>query len=456
MPEFDYDLLILGGGGSAGFTAATTALKTGARVAMVESGRLGGLCILAGCMPSKTLLHHAAEATEAPDKRLPYSEVLARKIGVVDYLAGSREKVVAAKLEQGLVLLRGRAVFRGPHTLEVDGKAVTAEKLIIATGSAWHVPELPGLAESGYILSRDLMDLPALPESIIVLGGGAIAVELGQYLVRMGVKTSLLQRSDHLLSSENPEAGRLIAAALKRDGAGVETGCQVLSVEKSPGGKTVRFSQGGQEKSAEAKEILVALGRRPNSDGLGLGGAGVETKRGAVLVDRFMATSQPHIFAAGDVTGINMVVNLAINQGRAAGYNATHPEAMREVNDAVIPQAVFTDPQFAKVGLSARELEDRGRPFVEASYPLSGLGVSRTYPHPPEGFVAMRAEPKTGLILGAEMVAPEASLMIHDIAVALKLKGTAFDLADIPYVHPCLSEVTNMCAMKLAKKAKAG
>ena len=457
MPEYDYDVLIMGGGGSAGFTAATTAMKTGAKVAMVESGRLGGLCILAGCMPSKTLLHHAAEAREAPQSPgLSYPEVHGTKIRVVDYLAGSREEAVAAKESKGLAVLRGRAVFAGPNTLEVDGKPVSAAKIVVATGSTWNVPDLPGLEETGYILSEDLMDLPALPASMIVLGGGAIAVELGQYLARMGVKTSIVQRSGHLLSGESPEAGRLIAASLENDGARVETGCRVVLVEQSPGGKTVRFERDGRESSLEAEEILLALGRRPNTDGLGLENAGVDTDRGAVKVDRFMATSQKHIFAAGDVTGINMVVNLAINQGKTAGHNATHSEAMQEVNDAVIPQAVFTDPQFAKVGLSAKQLEEQGRAFVQATYKLSDMGVSRTYPHPPEGFVTMRAEPGSGLILGADMLAPEASLMIHDIAVALKLKGTAFDLADIPYVHPCLSEVTNMCAMKLARKAKKG
>ena len=457
MPQFDYDVLIMGGGGSAGFTAATTAMKSGARTAMVEAGRLGGLCILAGCMPSKTLLHHAAEAKEAPKgEAFTYPEVLARKIAVVDYLAGSREKAVRAKQEQGLTVLRGKAEFLDPHTLLVDGKAVSAAKIVIATGSAWNVPDIPGLVQSGYILGEDLMDLPALPKSMIVLGGGAIAAELGQYLARMGVKTSLIQRSGHLLSNEAPEAGRLIAASLERDGAKVETGCRVVSVEKGPSGKTLHFEQNGEKRSVEAEEILVALGRRPNTDGLALEKAGVETERGAVKVDRFMAAGWPHIFAAGDVTGVNMVVNLAISQGRTAGFNATHPDAMQEVNDAVIPQAVFTDPQMAKVGLSAGQLEEQGRPFVEAVYQLSDVAVSRTYPRPPEGFAAMRAEPKTGLLLGAEIVAPEASLMIHDVAVALKLKGTAFDLAGIPFVHPCLSEVLSMCAMRLAGMVKKG
>ena len=190
-------------------------------------------------------------------------------------------------------------------------------------------------------------------------------------------------------------------------------------------------------------------------DGLGLEAAGVELVRGAIKVDDQMRTNLPSIFAAGDVTGVNMVVNLAIMQGEVAGYNATH-EAYRTIDDRILPRAVYTEPQFARVGLNQAECEKAGLDFAEASMELGGIGVARTYPQPLPGFMTMRAAKKDGTILGADIVAPEASLMIHEVAVAMKLGGTPGDIADIPYAHPCLAELVNFTAHSLAGKLRKG
>jgi|Deesub1362A_J573_1020465.scaffolds.fasta_scaffold03028_1 pyruvate/2-oxoglutarate dehydrogenase complex dihydrolipoamide dehydrogenase (E3) component len=453
MPPYDYDVLIIGGGGSGGFTAATTALKSGARVAMIEAGRLGGLCILAGCMPSKTLLHHAAQLKgQGPAARRHHPAVMARKRTVVEFLAGKREEAVAAKQKQGLVVIPGRARLADPHTVEVEGRRITADKIVVATGSVEMVPPLEGLRQCGYLDSRSLLELDELPESVVVLGGGALALEMAQYLVRMGVETTIVQRSPHLLSSEAPEVGQTLAEALAAEGARIYTDTALERIERDQTGcREVHFRHQGRPTQVSAQAVLLALGRRPNTAGLGLEGAGVELERGAVAVNRFMQTSQPHIFAAGDVTGVRMVVNLAVLQGEIAGHNATHPQAMREIDDRVLPQAVYTDPQFARVGLSRAECEQKGLDFAEATYKLSGLGVTRTYPQEPRGFMTMRAERKSRRILGAEIVAPEASLLIHEVAVAMQLDATPDDIAAIPYAHPCLSELVNLCAGRLAR-----
>jgi pyruvate/2-oxoglutarate dehydrogenase complex dihydrolipoamide dehydrogenase (E3) component len=452
MSQFDYDFFIIGGGGSAGFTAATTALKQKVKVGMVEEARLGGLCILAGCMPSKTLLHAAARAKAGGGGHpSDHAAIIQRKRSVVDYLAGSRVDAVEAKRKLGLEVLSGRAVFSDDHTVLIDGKPVTAAKFMIATGSREFVPDLPGLAEAGFLTSNSLMDSNDLPESLIVLGGGAISLELAQYALRMGVKVSLIQRSAHLLSKEDPRIGTLLEQALADEGAQIFTGTELLKVESAGGMKTVHFNHQGKPRSLTAAEILLALGRVPNSENLGLEKAGVDTQRGAVKVNRRMQTSQPHIFAGGDVTGVNMVVNLAVLHGETAGYNATH-EQMREVDDAVLPRAVFTDPQMARVGLNAAEAKQAGLDFLEADYDLSGMGTAKTYAEPPRGILLIRARTDDGRLIGAELVAPEASLMIHDVAVALKLGGTARDLASIPYIHPSLAEVTTFAAGRLAAK----
>ena len=452
MSGYDFDVLIIGGGGSGGFTAATTALKTGARVGMVESGRLGGLCILAGCMPSKALLHDAALISEqglSGDEQYP--RVLERKRSVVEYLAGKRVEAVRAKEKQGLKVISGRACFADPHTLEIDGNRLTGEKIVVASGSTEIIPPVPGLAEVGFLDSAGFMDMPELPASLVVLGGGTMALELGQYAARMGVKTVMIQRSSHLLSKEAPQVGDTLKEVLESEGVRVFTDTELVRFAAGPQGKTVVFKHQGKENSVVAQEVLLALGRRANTDGLNLDAAGVALERGAVKVDRFMRTSAEHIFAAGDVTGVNMVLNLAVLQGEIAGYNATHEE-MKEIDDAVLPRAVFTDPQFARVGLNRREAEAAGLKFVEADYPLETMGVARTYAKPLKGFMAMRASLPDGRIIGAEIVAPEASLLIHDTAVAMKVGGSPKDLAELPYIHPCLSELTNLCAGRLARK----
>ena len=454
MTDYDLDLLVIGGGGSGGFTAATTAMKSGARVGMVEMGRLGGLCILAGCMPTKSLLHSAADLKARGESgRQAYPQVAARMRATVEYLAGHREDAVAAKLAQGLILHQGRARFRDSHTVEVDDKPISAAAVVVATGSTERIPELPGLEQVGFLTSDDWLQLETLPSSLIVLGGGNVALELAQYAARMGVKTTILQRSGHLLSKEAPQVGGLLAEVLGAEGVEIFTDTELIEAALDPAGKAVRFKHQGGEQSVAAQEILVALGRRAQVDDLGLEAAGVELARGAIKVDRQMRTSAPHIFAAGDVTGVNMVVNLAIVQGEVAGYNATHDQP-REIDDAVLPRAVFTDPQFARVGLNGAECQRAGLEFVETSMELGGIGVARTYPQPLKGFMAMRAGKEDGKILGAEIVAPHASLMIHEVAVAMKLGGAPADIADIPYAHPCLSELVNFTAYRLAGKMR--
>ncbi|MBI5523019.1 MAG: NAD(P)/FAD-dependent oxidoreductase [Desulfarculus sp.] len=456
MSGHDLDVLVIGGGGSGGFTAATTALKSGARVGMVEAGRLGGLCILAGCMPSKTLLHGAALFKEmgVPGARA-YPRLLALKRAVVEHLAGGRQRAVAEKEAQGLTLYRGQAVLVDPHTVQVEGRRLSAGSIIIATGSREVWPPLPGIEGAGCLVAEEFMDLPELPGSLVVLGGGAIACELAQYAARMGVATTLVQRGERLLSQETPRVGQVIQEALEADGARVFTSTELVAVEAGPEGKTVRFKQDGAAQSAQAQAVLLALGRRPNIQGLGLEAAGVAVENGAPKVDRFMRTSVGHIYAAGDVTGQALVVNLAVLQGQIAGYNATHPEP-RAIDDRVLPRAVFTDPQVARVGLSAAQARQAGVEFLEVEMDLAGLGVARTYPQELRGFLALRAERMSGRILGAELVAPEASLMIHDLAVAMKLGGTAQDLAEVPYIHPCLAEITNYAAERLAHMLRRG
>lgn len=456
MSGYDLDVLVIGGGGSAGFTAATTAMKSGGRVGMTEAGRIGGLCILAGCMPSKALLHSAAEVWQ---KRVAgvaaYPEVRRYVRGLVDFLADGREQAVAGREERGLKVYRGKTSFVDAHTVQVEDERLSAASLVIATGSREILPRVPGLATSGFLTSHGFMSLEQLPESLIVLGGGAMALELAQFALRMGAAVTIIQRSEHLVSGEDPRLGHILADALSAEGATIYTGTSLSEVSRDGDQVVVRFEHHGQEHIAQAQALLLALGRRSNTSGLNLEAVGVELGAGgAVMVDEFMRSSQPHIYAAGDVTGGPMVVNRAIEQGKIAGYNASRDDS-RPIEDRVLPRAVFTDPQFARVGLNHTEAVAEGIAFAEADWDLGGMGVAKTYPQPLAGYMTLRAERAGGRIIGAELVAPEAALMIHDVAVCMQLGGTAADLAAIPYIHPCLSEITNLVAGRLAKMLKS-
>jgi pyruvate/2-oxoglutarate dehydrogenase complex dihydrolipoamide dehydrogenase (E3) component len=311
---------------------------------------------------------------------------------------------------------------------------------------------VPGLKDAGYLLSESFMDLEELPESMLVLGGGTMALELSQYLVRMGVETHLIQRSRHVLSDEEPRVGETLQAALADEGCHIYTGTDLREVSSGQRGKRARFDHGGKEVEVSAREVLVCLGRRPNSECLNLEAAGVETgPKGAVLADWQARTSQPHIFAAGDVTGWNMVVNLAVAQGEVAGHNATG-DRPKSLEGLVLPFAVFTDPEFVRVGRNRPQCESEGLEFVEVEQELADMGPALTYPGKLRGFMKMRAAKQDGRILGAELVAPHASLMIHDVALAMHLGAGPEAIAELPYIHPCLAEIVNNCAHSLARR----
>ncbi len=455
MSGFDYDVLIIGGGGSAGFTAATTAMKSGAKVAMIEGYRLGGLCILAGCMPSKALIHSADELRAAgADRGQAYPEVLRFKRKVVDFLANRRVTAVEAKQKQGLEVINGTARFVGPHEIEVEGKTISAAKIVIATGSTEIIPNVPGLAQSGYMISDTFLEMEKLPRSLVVLGGGTMALELAQYAAHMDVDVTLIQRSGHVLSGLDERIGLLLQECLADDGVDIFTETKLERIEGGRGDTKVVFQHRGQEKSISCEALLMSLGRRPNTDKLNLEAAGVETGPGGrVVVDDCMRTNVEHIFAAGDVTARLMVVNQAILEGETAGHNAVAGKT-KPINDAVVPRAIFTDPQVAMVGMSAAQAEAAGIEYVEAYFDLSDLAAGKTYPGGMRGFMTMRADTATGKLIGTDLVSPEASLMIHDSAVTIKLGGTPGDIASIPYTHPCLAEITEMTAGRLARMLK--
>ncbi len=443
-----FDFIVLGGG-SAGYAAARTARETCERVAIIDGGEpLGGLCILRGCMPSKTLIYsaevlHLAKMADTFGLNIPTAEVdmprlHQRKLATIDDFASYRQEQLAS---ERFSLFRSRARFTAEKeiTLE-DGTALTADAFLIATGSTVAWPPVPGLKESQPWTSDDVLELDHLPESVIVLGGGVVACELSQFLRRIGSRVTQIQRSEHILKETSPEAATVVEHAFREDGTELLTGTNLKCIEKTDTVYRVTFDHAGEEKVREAKHLFNALGRSPNTASLDLDKAGVELKKsGHIATNSHQQTSNPAIYAAGDVAGPHEIVHVAILQGELAARHATGRDVAPVDYDGLV-SIVFTDPQVAYAGIPEATLKERGIDYVTADYPFDDHGKSILM-EAKHGYVKVHAEKGTGRILGAECVGKDASELIHSLAVGITLKATASDLLKVHWYHPTLSEI---------------
>jgi pyruvate/2-oxoglutarate dehydrogenase complex dihydrolipoamide dehydrogenase (E3) component len=455
-----FDLIVVGAG-SGGYAAARTARELGASVALVDRGPLGGLCILRGCMPSKTLIatsdaaydvRHAHElGVRASEPTVDLAAVMARKREII---AGFTDYRVAGI--ETFPVFHGEAAFESPHKLRVGDDLIEGKAFVVATGSEIMPPVFPGLAEVGYIESDEALELQAAPQSMIVLGGGYVGCELGQFYARIGVPTTMLIRSGQLLTDEDADIGEGLMEYFREEGIAVETRARVLRVSRGDDGrKVVHYVVDGVEKSLAAHEIFYALGRVPVVAGLNLEAAGViYHAMTGIAIDDTLRTSQQHIFAVGDVTGRFALVHVAIQQGELAARNAVHGTQERVDYSLSKTHTVFSDPQVAVAGQTEKELQRAGTPYLVASYPFNDHGkaisIGKT-----KGFVKMMAAPADGRILGAAILGPEGSDLIHELIVALYYNATVFDFVKIPHLHPTLAEIWTYPAEELVEKIVA-
>lgn len=455
--EYSFDFVVIGGG-SAGYAAARTAHSAGLKVAVVDGAEeLGGLCILRGCMPSKTLIEsanrqltirHAEKfGLKATSQGVNIRAIRDRKRVLIADFAGYRQ----GQLEDGrFVLYRGFARFTDAHTLEVvprDGSAnfqITARSFCIATGSEVFVPAVPGLAETGFWTSDDVLDTDTLPKRIAVLGGGAIALEMAHYLEAMGCQVTLIQRNTQLLTGLDRECSDVIVKAFSGRGMTLHLGTHLERVGTKDGHKQVEFTAGGHKHIINVDEVLLAMGREASTSRLGMAEAGVSLHKKKVVVNDRMQTTQPHIFAAGDVCSPLDVVHIAIQQAEIAARNAAalvHGKPVEEKMDYRLQLfGVFSHPQVACVGASEEKLKKDGVAYLAASYPFDDHGKSMVMGET-AGFVKMVADAKTGEILGACVVGPEATELIHEVVVAMSFRATVKQFMLIPHYHPTLSEI---------------
>ena len=467
--NFEFDVVVIGGG-SGGYAAARTARDAGLRVAVVDGGpELGGLCILRGCMPTKTLLHsadvlhtarhHSKElGLRIPEAGFKWKKVYQRKDRLVaewaDYRAGQLG-------DERLHLVRKRARFRDAHTLEFDdGSTLSAGYFVIATGSKVSPPPLEALGDIGCITSDDALRLKKPPKSMIVLGGGAVALELAQFFARMDVKVTVIQRSANVLTAFDSDAAEVVESVFRREGMRVFTGTRLLDAKVTKKGRKITFEHEGETRTVVAEEVLFALGRSPNTDGLALENCGVERDgRGFVAVDARQQSAAPHIFAAGDCCGPHEIVHLAVNQGEVAAHNIIAAirggGEPREMDYRLLISVVFTEPQVATVGLTEKQCREREIPHLAESYPFGDHGKSVIF-CALDGFVKMIAHAETGEILGACCTGPHAGELIHEVMVAMHSRMSVHEFALLPHYHPTLAEIWTYPAEELAERIPRG
>ena len=451
------------GAGPGGYVAAIRAAQLGLEVTLVEREWLGGVCLNVGCIPSKALIHVAdlKNQIEHADKLgLFVREVsvdLAKLSGWKDEVVEKLRKGVEVLLSQNKVsVVRGNAYLTDDHSFSVEASdgvhRFEFESCILATGSS--AAQLPGMARDGELVidSTDALDLKSLPERMVVIGAGAVGLELGMVYAKLGTEVIVLEGLDKLLPTIDAQIVPVMERALKRQGIKLVLGARVEEMTRSDSRAELRYSVGGEEQTISADRVLVAIGRRPNTSGIGLEKAGVKLdKRGFVEVDERMMTSVQGIFAIGDMVAGPMMAHKAMYQGKvAAEVIAGQPAAFEGVE---VPGVIFSDPEIAVVGLTENEAREKGIEVKVGVFPFKALGRAATLGEAGEGFSKVVSDAKSGAVLGVHIVGPHASDLIAEGCLAVASASHIDDLTLTIHPHPTLPESIEEAAEQVEHRA---
>lgn len=452
--SYDFDLIVIGSG-AGGSVAAHIAAADGKKVGIIEASSIGGDCAYQSCIPTKALLK-AAETLETVQSAsqfgirtsaasFNYRSVQAWKNKTIAS-TGVKDEANSLK-SNGISIVKGHAHFITPWIISVGIRRYSAKTFLIATGSKSFVPNIPGLTDTGYITYKEAGNLEKLPKSVFIIGGGATAYEYAQIFSVFGSRVHIAESHPHILPKEDSEVGDSAMAALQNRGVRIHTSCRVVAVSGKKGRKVVTFEQHGQQHRVAVEEIMVASGKVPTVD-IGLENTGIRYSDDGVVVNRHMQTTKKHIFAAGDVTGNHNATHIGIQESRVAVHNMYHHRRKIVMDYHAIPQVFYGKPEIAVVGKNERELKLTGELFQTSIAPIGILGRSITSNYS-AGFVKLTAT-HSGILLGASIVAPDASEMIGELALAIKYHHHACDVANTVHAFPTWSEAIRIAASQIS------
>ncbi len=455
-----YDLIIIGGGAAA-FAAGIKANELSKKTLIINGGLpAGGTCVNVGCVPSKILLHagevlHSARHHSVPGidievKNFDFKKVMEHEMRMVETFRDEKYQRVLRNLEH-VTFMKGRAAFTSEKEIAVDGEKYTAEKFIIATGSTANVPPIEGIYEAGYVTHIEALSLTEQPKEMLVVGAGPVGLELAQAYARFGTKVTILQRGERIFPHGEPDLIARLHQVLEGEGITIHTKAEAKSVEVKGGKKIVTFSVDGNEQTIVVDEILLASGKTANTDDLNLGAVSVNVNaRKAVVVNEQFETNIPYVYAAGDVTNLPMRLETTAGHEGSLLVENIFTDAKHTLNYDEVPYAIFTDPGYASVGLTeAAQMERDGvcacRTVPFEMIPKAGI-VGRT-----EGMIKMGIDPKTKVIVGVHILAPNAADLIAQATVLIKNKNTVDDVLNSEPVFPTLSEAMKYAALSFDK-----
>lgn len=441
-----FDLVVVGGG-AAGSTVAFDAARQGFSVALIEEWKIGGTCLNAGCDPTKAMvrsaevLHLARTAKRfgirVDGARVEWASLRARVDEVIDTIrGGDGDRNVR---DAGIHLYKHHARFISEHEVVVGGEILFGDRFVIATGASMRKPEINGIEQVGYLTNVEAVSLDELPSSLAIVGGGPIAVEFAQIFARFGVEVTILASRDHLLPKEEQELSIALQGEMEREGIHVKTGVRVTSADLRQGMKILTWESASARGDVEAQEVLLATGRTPNAGDLGLDAAGVAFSERGIEVEATLQTFVPHIFAAGDVTGIYPFTHAADYQARIAVHNAFSANPPLKADYRVVPWTTFTDPELARVGLTENEAIAGGYAVVTASVPFEDVARAIVADQR-VGCVKLVVDRSSHQILGGHILGAHAGELIAEVALAMRHRLPVSSICDTIHAYPTLAE----------------
>jgi pyruvate/2-oxoglutarate dehydrogenase complex dihydrolipoamide dehydrogenase (E3) component len=443
-----YDAIIIGTG-QAGPPLAIRLAQAGKKTAIIEREHFGGTCVNNGCIPTKTLIASARVAyltRRAADfgvmiegaTRIDMARVKARKDRVVKQ--SSDRLVNWLRNTPKLTVLEGHARFDGPHTISVNGKLLQAEQLFINVGARASIPEIPGIADVDYLTNSSMMDVDFVPQHLVIIGGSYIGLEFAQMYRRFGSEVTVIEAGPRLIAREDEEVSAAIKTILEGEGIRVNTSTKTIGVAKRNGQLTISLSDGDGSREISGSHLLLAVGRTPNTDDLGLDKAGIKTdKRGYIEVDDQLRTNVPGIWALGDVNGRGAFTHTSYNDYEIIAANLLDHES-RSVNDRIQAYALFIDPPLGRIGMSEREVRASGRKALVGKMPMSRVGRARERDET-QGFMSVLVDAETKKILGAMILGIEGDEVIHTILDVMYAGAPYTTLQRAMHIHPTVSEL---------------